>query len=190
MTNTSESPRAADTYLTPAPEATTARISSSHRQRRVALFFLLGSLGCLADLLTKQWVFAWLGTPPESSIYWIWEHFFALETSINRGALFGMGQGQVGLFAAISVVALVGIFYWVFRGGAVECWLTTVALGGILGGVLGNLYDRLGWWGQVGVRDWIRVSYYEHVWPNFNIADSLLVCGAALLMWHALRNPA
>ena len=65
------------------------------------------------------------------------------------------------------------------------------------GGILGNLYDRLGLW-TVGVenlpriyavRDWIRISYGNLVWPNFNLADSLLVCGALLLVWHAFRAP-
>jgi len=62
-----------------------------------------------------------------------------------------------------------------------------------MGGVLGNLYDRLGLWVQPGypkqwasgVRDWILFRYGEYTWPNFNIADSLLVCGAIMLMLHA-----
>ena len=81
-------------------------------------------------------------------------------------------------------------------------WLLTVALAGIMAGVLGNLYDRLGlglpgvkWtfenhWHKIGdpifaVRDWILVMIGPFHWPNFNIADSLLVCGALLLVWHA-----
>jgi signal peptidase II len=62
-----------------------------------------------------------------------------------------------------------------------------------MGGVLGNLYDRLGLWIQPGypeqwnsgVRDWILLRYGHYTWPNFNIADSLLVCGAIMLMMHA-----
>ena len=73
-------------------------------------------------------------------------------------------------------------------------WWLTVALGGIMGGVLGNLYDRLGWWHdaniseqfQYGVRDWILFRFRSYTWPNFNIADSLLVVGAIMLLWHAL----
>ena len=62
-----------------------------------------------------------------------------------------------------------------------------------MGGIFGNLYDRLGlWWSpgmrlewKTGVRDWILFRYGTFTWPNFNIADSLLVCGAAMLMLHA-----
>ena len=70
----------------------------------------------------------------------------------------------------------------------------------VTGGILGNLYDRLGLWSTAAdrvhaVRDWILISYggYDlpvlgHSWPNFNIADSLLVCGAGMLFWHAFRT--
>ena len=62
-----------------------------------------------------------------------------------------------------------------------------------MGGVFGNLYDRMGLWVKPGypeqwssgVRDWILLRYEQHTWPNFNIADSLLVCGAIMLMLHA-----
>ena len=80
-----------------------------------------------------------------------------------------------------------------------------MALAMITGGILGNLYDRLGLPGLVwppgtghpagepvfAVRDWLHFKVDGLVdWPIFNIADSLLVCGAALLVWHALRSPA
>ena len=64
----------------------------------------------------------------------------------------------------------------------------------ITGGIIGNLYDRLGlWWQdtypaewQSGVRDWILwQASDEWKWPNFNIADSLLVVGACMLLYHS-----
>ena len=72
-------------------------------------------------------------------------------------------------------------------------WLT-VALGMITGGIIGNLYDRLGMWWQEGyppawssgVRDWILwQASATWKWPNFNIADSLLVVGAGMLLYHS-----
>ena len=88
-----------------------------------------------------------------------------------------------------------------FAAGAARDWLLTVALAIVTVGILGNLYDRLGLPGLVwnnaypghqpgdpvyAVRDFILVMIGRWPWPTFNLADSSLVCGAALLMWHAL----
>lgn len=156
-------------------------------------FWSIALIGCAVDLATKQLVFAWIGMPGGET-WWIVEGIFGIQTSLNDGALFGFGRGKVFWFAALSVLAAIGINYWLFVArAAVDRWLT-VALGFVMAGVLGNLHDRLGLWapenlaaGQVfSVRDWILVCYYNvWTWPNFNIADSLLVCGAAMLCWHA-----
>lgn len=161
---------------------------------RLTCFALLAAAGCVADLASKAWVFSWLGGPQsgELSIYWLVEGYVGIETALNHGALFGMGQGKVWFFTTMSFVALVGIGYWLLIKNALgDLWLTTT-LGIISGGILGNLYDRLGLWNDsqiYAVRDWIRLSVGDHVWPNFNIADSLLVCGAAMLVLHSLTQP-
>jgi len=170
---------------------------------RYLAFFSIASLGCLADLATKHWIFDKLGSPPSGKISWIIDGVFGFQTSLNEGALFGMGQGWITLFIALSCVALVALLVWLFGLGAARDWLLTVALGCVSAGVLGNLYDRLGLPGlkwryasplhAVGepvhaVRDWILVRFGQWDWPNFNIADSLLVCGAILLAWHAYRS--
>lgn len=154
-------------------------------------FWGIAVIGVTLDLATKQWMFAWLGMPGGQP-YWIIDGIFGFETSLNQGALFGIGQGRVLWFAALSVLAGAGINYWLFVARAArDAWLT-VALGCIMAGVLGNLYDRLGFWNPAGlelnaVRDWILFRYGEWTWPNFNVADMFLVCGAALLCWHAFR---
>ncbi|HEY4759259.1 MAG TPA: signal peptidase II [Thermoguttaceae bacterium] len=170
---------------------------------RCLVFLLLALAGCAIDLATKSWMFKSLGMPgPESHIWWIWKGFFGFQTSLNEGALFGFGQGMVPLFAGLSIVAAIGICFWLFFGGAGRDWLLSIALGCVMAGIFGNLYDRLGlpgliWNGLHGphavgepvyaVRDFILVMIGKWHWPNFNVADSLLVCGAALLVWHALR---
>ena len=55
-------------------------------------------------------------------------------------------------------------------------------MGLILAGTLGNLYDRIVFG---GVRDFLHCYYDAHIWPDFNIADSSLVCGAAMLLAHS-----
>ena len=53
--------------------------------------------------------------------------------------------------------------------------------------VIGQAADAAGQW-HTEVRDWILFRYGEYTWPNFNLADCLLVCGAALLMLHAVLH--
>lgn len=158
------------------------------------MFSLIALSGCLADLLSKYWVFQWRGMPLEANEWWIWEGYVGIETAINPGALFGLGDGFGWLFALLSIVAAIGILGWLFYLGAARDRMLTLALASVMAGILGNLYDRLGLWQVPGmpgtyrneVRDWILFQYGRYEWPNFNLADCMLVCGAALLMWHGL----
>lgn len=104
---------------------------------------------------------------------------------VNHGALWGIGGSQKGtangFFAAVSVVAAASILVWgTRRGPAREKWLSA-ALGLILGGTVGNFYDRVVF---NGVRDFLHFTYIE--WPVFNVADCCLVVGAALLLIQAV----
>jgi signal peptidase II len=171
---------------------------------RSLVFLFIACFGCALDLITKSWAFAKLDMPgPNSRTAWIWTNVFGFQTSLNEGALFGLGQGMVPVFAGLSILAAVGIFIWLFYAGAARDWLLTIALAFITAGIFGNLYDRLGLPGLISngadgihpagqpiyaVRDFILVMIGPWHWPNFNLADSFLVCGAILLFWHALHS--
>jgi signal peptidase II len=165
---------------------------------RYLVFFSLAILGCAADLCTKSWVFRWRGMPRPGNEWWIWPDYVGIETALNPGALFGMGGQFTQVFSLLSIVAAIGIAVWLFPMKAAREWPLTIALGAVMGGILGNLYDRLGLWEVPGapderilqVRDWILLRYGEHTWPNFNIADCLLVGGSILLVWHGLLGGA
>jgi signal peptidase II len=172
------------------------------RSKRTALFFSLAVFGAIADLVSKSAVFSWLGLPGNRDPYWMIDGVFGIQTAVNIGAVFGIGAGQGLFFAAFSIVAFFGILVWMFKYGGLESRWLTVALGMICGGIFGNLYDRLGLWTppwlndpfyqpewKSGVRDWILfrlegVPMFDP-WPNFNIADSLLVVGACMLFIHS-----
>lgn len=175
---------------------------------RGLVFLAIAAGGFGLDLWSKRQLFAELGPPGvfaaldnHESIRWIWPGYFGLQTSLNQGALFGMGQGKVWFFASLSIGAATAIVVWVFVYGAGRDRLLLVALAGITGGILGNLYDRLGlWWTpellrypieypRHAVRDWILFRYQGWTWPNFNVADMLLVGGAGLLILHAWLTP-
>jgi signal peptidase II len=168
---------------------------------RWLVFFAIAAAGFVIDLATKHWAFAKLGMPDPrvQQVWWLWDGVLGLQTSLNEGALFGLGQGRVVVFAVLSCAMLVAVLAVLFVGAARD-WLLNVALACVSAGILGNLYDRLGLPGlewnygdglhAVGepvyaVRDWILVMIGPFHWPNFNVADSLLVCGVILLAAHA-----
>lgn len=165
------------------------------------MFCSIALCGLAADLLTKHWVFHWLGPPGSghSNTWWLIPEYVGMQTTVNQGALFGMFRGFRVLLAGLSLVAAGGIFFWLFYCGAARDRMLTIALSAVTGGIFGNLFDRLGMWHnstvhpdlRYGVRDWILFQWPGvGTWPNFNLADSLLVCGAGLLLWHAFRSPA
>ncbi len=167
---------------------------------RYVVFFALVVFGCLLDLGTKSWIFGRLGLPHEQGVWWIWQGVVGFQTSLNEGALFGIGQGRVNFFSIMSVVAAAAILFWLFVARAARDWLVTVASGLVFAGIFGNLYDRLGLpglrWNNsplhdlgepvYAVRDWILVMIGSWPWPNFNLADSMLVAGASLIIIHVL----
>jgi signal peptidase II len=169
---------------------------------RYVLFLGVAAAGCAADLLTKHWAFS----SPQlraGDALWLWEGHVGVELSRNWGALFGVGQGKVWLFAMLSILAGIAIPTWLFVFKAARDRWLTLALGCVMAGILGNLYDRLGFSGEQwagpgqmaphalnAVRDWILWQASDQWrWPNFNIADSLLVIGASVLFLHALCQP-
>jgi len=167
------------------------------------LFAGIAVAGAAADLATKAAAFSGLGMPGSGRRVILLPEVFVLETNLNEGALFGMGQGLSWLFAAISVGALVGIAGMMARAAVHEDRWLVAALGLIVGGIIGNLYDRLGlpglrWHAPPdrvdepvrAVRDWIHVTVPGVIdWPIFNLADTWLVIGAGLLLLLSLRAP-
>lgn len=167
--------------------------------KAAVLFAVIWGSGTAVDLLSKHWAFASLGMPgtytgsPEAA-HWIWQDVAGCQTSLNTGALFGMGGGQALLLALLSLLFQAGIIVYLLCGGWKSIFIT-VMLGMISAGICGNLYDRLGWHGLTyngepiyAVRDWILVMIGSYHWPNFNIADSLLVCSVILLLIQTSRS--
>jgi signal peptidase II len=179
------------------------------------LFWSLAVFGVAADQISKYRVFQWLYDGSGEGTHEVVPGVFRLQTTytsqaetgsgllatlrgwsgevlprVNHGALFGLGHEHQGsanaIFAAISVVAAIAIIYWGTRRAVKGDGILTVALGLILAGTLGNLYDRVVFG---GVRDFLYFYYIN--WPVFNVADCCLVTGACLLLVQAFcRRPA
>lgn len=169
--------------------------------RYLIYFGLLAGVLAL-DLATKHWAFDRLGFPGvrHDRIALVGD-YLGLETNLNEGALFGMAQGKRLVFIPLAGVAILGIMGWLFIGRGANDLLLTIALGSVTGGILGNLWDRLGLHGMVwpggerfgqpvyAVRDWVHFEIPGVFdWPVFNIADSALVIGVTLLMWQTFRT--
>ncbi len=162
------------------------------------LFWTLALTGAIVDQLSKYSIFSWLYEVEDNRHPLITGAFDLVAQykrvngeivpHVNHGALFGLAQqGENvanGVFAAISLIAAVAIIFWSFQRSTARDRSLCIALGLILAGTLGNLYDRLTF---TGVRDFLH-WYYLVDWPVFNIADCCLVAGAGLLLLQAFRT--
>jgi len=150
--------------------------------RRGILYFLLtAAIGVGLDMLTKYAAQTRLVEPGvEYQFIPGWLHFTYVH---NFGAVFGLGQGGRWFFVLVSLAALVFVGYLFVTSS--RRWWHDMALGGLLGGIFGNLYDRV----VYGfVRDMIHVMPQ---WPNFfpwvfNIADSLLCVSVGILIFAGI----
>jgi lipoprotein signal peptidase len=164
------------------------------------LLYSLAFLGLAADQASKYGIFSWLaGVPgntwvvfragPDEGFQLVAQYDAGPDGTkvphVNHGALFGFLRQHKTLanlgFAVISLLAATAIVLWSLqKSTARDRWLCA-ALGLILAGTLGNLYDRLLF---NGVRDFLHWNYLFD-WPVFNFADCCLVAGAGLLLLQA-----
>jgi len=151
------------------------------RGRAAALLLAVAAVVILADQVTKARVRSLL-TQEGTSIPLI-GRFVRIAYTRNTGAAFGMLPGYGVMFIIVSVVVLIGIGAYLWRYGPTRKWIL-VALGLVAGGACGNLIDRV----MVGrVTDFIQIPFD---FPVFNIADSGIVVGVAMLVWWLLFGPA
>jgi signal peptidase II len=111
--------------------------------------------------------------------------FFSLILAYNKGAAFSFlsdaGGWQRWFFTAVAALVSTVLVVWIYRLKQHEK-LLAIALALVLGGAVGNLYDRI----MLGhVVDFILVHYQDNYFPAFNIADSAISIGAVLLILDA-----
>ena len=109
--------------------------------------------------------------------------WFHLTYIRNQGAAFGILSNsalRVPFFIAVAVVALL-VILWYLRQLRADQTLGAFALALIFAGALGNLIDRV----RLGeVIDFLDVFWNHHHWPAFNVADSAICVGVALMVWE------
>ncbi len=142
----------------------------------------LAALVLALDLLTKNMASSALryGEPV------VVTSFFNFTLLHNTGAAFSFlseaGGWQRWFFAVIAAGVGVFIMLWLYRLAHRDAW-QSFGLSLVLGGALGNLWDRvtLGY-----VVDFVQLHYHNYYWPAFNVADSGITLGAAVLIINSL----
>ncbi|NUN50924.1 MAG: signal peptidase II [Candidatus Brocadiae bacterium] len=156
----------------------------SLRSHRIA-FLAIVVVAAVFDLWSKWEAFERLGAPPSPLHHEVIPRILRFETATNTGVAWGMmGQKSTRwLIVGLSLVAF-PVIAVIFVRAKAPSWVFTLGLASIGGGTLGNLYDRLV---HGAVRDFIYV--YCINFPIFNVADTFICVGAALLAMEQLLVP-
>ena len=148
---------------------------------------LVAAVVVLLDRLSKNWINGHL--TPGHYINVI-PNVFRLSHVYNTGAAFSLFAETLSptlvrnVLIGFSVVAVIVVLGMIWRVGRAFS-ATGIALGLILGGALGNLYDRIKF---SYVIDFLEVKIVHYHWPDFNVADSCIVVGACLLLLEIFRS--
>jgi len=148
-----------------------------------ARWLLVSAVVVALDLATKAWVSHALSYGDVVRI----TPFFNLILTHNLGAAFsflaGAGGWQRWFFSAVAIVISVALVVMLRRPHRDR--VVPLALALVLGGAIGNLWDRV----SLGhVVDFIQLHAGGYYWPAFNVADSAICVGVALLLWDGVRG--
>jgi len=154
------------------------------------IFAVIVAGAVIVDLWSKARYFSHEDSVNFKPAVEIVKDFFFISSARNSGGVFGMFQEHTIVLAVLSLLALVAagvILFWV-KG--LRVWLH-IALGLIMGGAFGNLYDRLLLTTPDGgparyVRDFLDVYIFGYHWPTFNAADAFICIGAAMVVLRVL----
>ena len=153
-------------------------------QAPVALGYTLAAIILMTDLLTKYWVHAF--TP------YGWSQpvtgFFNLVHHWNRGAAFSFLADAGGWQRLFFIAIAAGVSIWLIAMlRKPRRWIEQLAFSLILGGALGNGFDRAA---RGYVVDFLDFHWAGWHWPAFNVADIGIVCGAVLMVLAAVSDMA
>ena len=133
------------------------------------------------DQLSKWWIVARLMQPPQ---VFPLTPFFNVVLTWNRGVSFGLFNQEGALSTwGLPILALVIVGFlaaWLLKA---ETRIVVLGVGGVIGGALGNLIDRVNYGAVVDFLDFYVAGYH---WPAFNVADAAISVGAAALVYDAL----
>ena len=142
---------------------------------------LVAVIVIIFDQLTKQWVVATLGPATMTNFVPIIGDTARIAYSHNTGVAFSLLQGHPELLTIAALLIVAGAIYFYVTQLPNQRTAVQLIMGLIMGGAFGNLIDRI----RLGyVVDFVQVGWF----PIFNLADSAISVGAALLMLQFLRD--
>ncbi|HJV77291.1 MAG TPA: signal peptidase II [Paludibacter sp.] len=148
---------------------------------KFVFYYLIALFVILLDQITKWLIVSRMEFGESIQII---DKILYITSHRNRGAAWGILQGQMWLFYVITLIVIVGIIIYIQRA-AKDKWLMGLSLGLMLGGAIGNFIDRVI---RKEVVDFIHTFIFGYNFPVFNIADSALVIGVILLMIQMFRD--
>jgi signal peptidase II len=160
-------------------------IPDSRRDMRWLILAVAATIVFL-DRVSKLWIIAHIQAGHAIVLI---PKVFRLTHVLNTGAAFSMFEGSASphlvrnALIGFSIAAVVVVLLLIWKMGH-GISLTSIALALILGGAIGNLYDRIRF---AYVVDFLEVHIVHYHWPDFNVADSAIVVGACLLLLEMLR---
>jgi signal peptidase II len=148
--------------------------------------FLIALMVVALDRVTKRWIVAHIES---GHAIVVWPGVFRLTHVLNTGAAFSMFEGARHpemvrwTLIGFTIVVVMGVVAVLFKSARTMS-LFSISLALILGGAIGNLYDRIH---LRYVVDFLEVTIVHYHWPDFNVADSAIVVGACLLLIETFR---
>jgi signal peptidase II len=150
--------------------------------KNTATFVIAAMGGVILDILSKWVVFSKIG---EFGKVILIPGLINILRSRNEGVVFGLFPGKTNVFIIFSIIAIAIIIYIYITSDKV-LFVSNLALGLILAGAIGNLWDRI-WYGHV--RDFIDLHIgNKYHWPTFNIADSLICIGISFMVFASFST--
>ena len=149
-------------------------------------FWPIAAASFLADFATKRWAVERLG--PAGTPHPLLGNTLRFTLTYNDGGALGIETGPTGLFFLIVVSCALVLGLGIFYGSLPKtATFRATALGLLMGGALGNLFDRVK--AGCGVVDFIDIGAGPVRFWTFNLADSAIFVGAILLAWWFWREP-
>lgn len=111
--------------------------------------------------------------------------FFSFEYVENEGAAFGILEGRQYILSAVAAIMIIAMIFYLIKNKP-SSKLLKISLAMVIGGAIGNLIDRLYY---NYVVDFISLHYKDvYYFPNFNVADMLVVVGTILLSLYIIKD--